>query len=370
MNITIIGGGNIGTLIAAQLIAKNHNVTIYTRDTSKWSDSITVCDKDIDKTFTVKISNITDNLSQAIKTADLIISTIPPFAIRKIIKTIENDINPNAILGFIPGYGGMEFLCQNLIKNGNTIFATQRVCSVARLKEYGKTVITAGKRKEMYISALPKSQTELVRKIFEELFDVTTISLPNYLNVTLTPTNPILHTSRLYVLFKDYKQGVKYKNNKLFYEEWDENSSRMLINCDRELHNILSKIDINTDMIIPLLQHYESVDVYTLTQKIKSIKSLQGIYTPMIHTETGYIPDFDSRYFKSDFPYGLLIVKSFALIANVKTPNIDKILKWYQNIIGKEYLNEKNELGSDSTDLSLPQNYNIATLKKIKEFYS
>lgn len=30
MNITVIGGGNIGTLMAAEAANKGHNVTVYT----------------------------------------------------------------------------------------------------------------------------------------------------------------------------------------------------------------------------------------------------------------------------------------------------------------------------------------------------
>ena len=42
MNVTIIGGGNIGTLIAAELAKKNHKVTIYTSKPEMWHHEITV----------------------------------------------------------------------------------------------------------------------------------------------------------------------------------------------------------------------------------------------------------------------------------------------------------------------------------------
>ena len=44
MNITVVGGGNVGTLIAGQLTLKGNKVTIYTRDVSKWSNEITILD--------------------------------------------------------------------------------------------------------------------------------------------------------------------------------------------------------------------------------------------------------------------------------------------------------------------------------------
>ena len=42
MNITIIGGGNVGTLMAAEFASKGHRVTIYTSGPEKWEKSISV----------------------------------------------------------------------------------------------------------------------------------------------------------------------------------------------------------------------------------------------------------------------------------------------------------------------------------------
>lgn len=36
MNITVVGGGNIGTLMAAEAAAKGHNVTVYTSRPGEW----------------------------------------------------------------------------------------------------------------------------------------------------------------------------------------------------------------------------------------------------------------------------------------------------------------------------------------------
>ena len=46
MNITVIGGGNIGTLMAAEAANKGHNVTVYTSKPYKWGNSIDVYDSD------------------------------------------------------------------------------------------------------------------------------------------------------------------------------------------------------------------------------------------------------------------------------------------------------------------------------------
>ncbi len=44
MKTTILGGGNIGTLMAAEFANKGHDVTVYTSKPEKWSNEIEVYD--------------------------------------------------------------------------------------------------------------------------------------------------------------------------------------------------------------------------------------------------------------------------------------------------------------------------------------
>lgn len=371
MNITIIGAGNIGTLVAGEMVKKGNKVTIYTRDKSRWQEEITVYDKDTETEYKYKPELITENIKEAVENAQIIFITTPSFAIKNIIEKAEKYIKKSTLIGFYPGTGGVEFISKKLLDKGCTIFGTQRVCSVVRLKKYGEYVITSGKRKDMYLATIPYDKAPEVSKIFENLFEIKTHPLPNYLSVALTPSNPILHPSRLYSIYKDYKEGKIYKKIPLFYEEWTDEASKLLISCDEELHNILKKINLDTKNVKPLLEHYESTNYKEMTNKIHSIKSFKGITSPCIETEDGYIPDLNSRYFTADIPYGLVIIKAFALICNVLTPSIDTIIDWYQKITNKKYIDlNNNKLGRDSKKLSLPQLYGIKTIKNIEEYYS
>ena len=48
----------------------------------------------------------------------------------------------------------------------------------------------------------------------------------------------------------------------------------------------------------------------------------------MKEVEGGFIPDFKSRYFTEDFPYGLAVVHQLAQEKNVDAPTIEKVLDW------------------------------------------
>lgn len=71
----------------------------------------------------------------------------------------------------------------------------------------------------------------MYRRVFGDSLPATV----NYLCVTLTPFNAILHTSRLYSMFRDYRKGLIYNENFLFYEGWDDQASQVLFACDDEL---------------------------------------------------------------------------------------------------------------------------------------
>ena len=110
--------------------------------------------------------------------------------------------------------------------------------SVARLTEYGNTVKAIGYRDEMFVAAIPHKETGECCKIIENIIGIKTTPLPNYLNITLTPSNPILHTTRLRNLYGDWKKGVVYKKVPLFYENWNNETSELLIACDTEVQQL------------------------------------------------------------------------------------------------------------------------------------
>ena len=69
-----------------------------------------------------------------------------------------------------------------------------------------------------------------------------------------------------------------------------------------------------------------------MTEKIRSIKSLHNLTSPMKQVDGGWIPDFSSRYFTADFPYGLAIIEAFANVLKCKIPNIMATMNWYREI--------------------------------------
>ena len=163
----------------------------------------------------------------------------------------------------------------------------------------------------------------------QSLFDMPCAALKNYLSATLVASNSILHTTRLYSMFKEHQAGDVYPRNFLFYEEWTDASSEMLIACDRELQELCDKVPLDLSAVKSLREHYESHTVKAMTEKISGIRAFKGLLSPMKEVESGWVPDWYSRYFTSDFPFGLKIIKDLAEVFGVRTPNIDVVWDWY-----------------------------------------
>ena len=370
MKIAILGSGNIGTLIAAQLTLKGQQIYLYSRKPELFEKEIVYEDTDFGTKQVVELHCVSNDLQKIVSNADLVIVTVPAFAIKELMEVVFPLIDVHTRILFYPGTGGVEFYCKHFIEAGGVVFGTQRVCSVARLKQYGKHVVSSGKRNEMFVAALPGYYGKEAEKIISSLFDIKTIALPNYLSVTFTPSNPILHTSRLFSLFQDYDPEIGYDRIPLFYEEWDLKSSDVLIALDQEVQEMCRFLPMDLSNVRSILLHYESEDRVALTNKICSIKSFKGLKTPQIERSGKKHPDLQSRYFTADFPYGLLILKAFALICKIETPMMNEVIAWYQQLIEKEYLTKEMQLGRDAMEITLPQHYNIIDIEDVINFYA
>ncbi|MGN9136127.1 2-dehydropantoate 2-reductase N-terminal domain-containing protein [Clostridium sp. HCP1S3_B4] len=208
MRITVIGGGNIGTLMAAEMAHKGHQVTMYTSKPQKWHRKLEVYDIKENYILGGILYKVTNSIKEAIEDAEYIWVAMPAQLLSSIAFKMLPYVKTKQKIGIVPGSGGAEFAFKEFIKKGCILFGLQRVHSIARLKEYGKSSYMLGRKKNIYIASIPRKEVKCICKDVSFLFNMPCEPLDNYLSVTLTPSNPILHTTRLYSIFKDYKEGV------------------------------------------------------------------------------------------------------------------------------------------------------------------
>lgn len=359
----------MGSLLAADLSLKEGvSVSLLASRCAEFSGRLEVEDWDSGKSYQSNIFEVTDDPEEAVKDAKLILVTVPANAVKAALEKIYDHVSEGTVVGFVPGSGGVEFYTQPLLKKGCTIFGMQRVHAIVRISEYAKTVSCQGRKQSINIAVLPRKEAESVSQFIENLLDVDVFTLDNYMSVTFSPSNQILHTARLYSLFHDYTPRTKYSKVPFFYKDWDILSSDVLLNCDNELQDIMSKAGVLG--VASLLDHYESKNSLELQKKISSITAFSNILSPMVFKNDGYIPDFDNRYFTADFPYGLCLIKGFAVALGVSTPVIDKLIRWYEGVMGVEFFVGDEFVGRDVKNTSSPQNFGINTMTDIINYYS
>lgn len=333
-DIAVIGGGNIGTQFACICASKGYKVNVYSSKPELYDGVLEAVDE-FDRVTVGRINKVSSDIGAVIGNCRIIMVTYPAFGLKDIADRLLPYANKDMSICVIPGTGGAEFAFRECMKAGAALFGIQRVPSVARLEKYGKRVRCEGLRSELFLAAIPKSRTKELAEFMSGIWDIPCTALPNYLSVTLTPSNPILHTARLRTLFADYTDGKVYDRNPLFYGEWSDASSELLIACDEELQNMLKLMDkLDLSNVRSLKLHYESDTAEAMTKKLRSIKSLRGLPSPMKRVSGGWIPDLGSRYFTADFPYGLAIIEELAGVLGYDAPNIRDTMEWYRRVMG------------------------------------
>lgn len=373
MNITVVGAGNMGLSMTAYMaIHKKEKITLYTHKNILGRGPIKMNDVENKEYLSSDNFTVTADPEKAFCNADIVFITYPAFLRKKFIEDYGKYLKEDSYIGFVPGYGGAEYSCSTLLDRGINIFGFQRVPYVARADEddEGTTASILSRKKRLYIGAIPNSKTAEISKIIETLLDIPTQSLKEYLSITLAPSNPLLHITGLYGVFKDYEQGQIYKKPMKFYEEWNDDTSRLLFAYDEELQRIceaLKPLDMNE--VVPLPIYYESPTPERMTQKLKSIEAFKVVLVPLKKIEAGYIPDLESRMFVEDYPFGVCMIKDFAIMTGVETPTIDLLLDFYEKLSGHKYFEKDGVYTNEIKDTGIPGIYGIRTKADIIRFY-
>lgn len=369
-NVTIVGGGNMGMCLAGIISRlERYKVTLLATNPKEFNKEIEIIDDELHIAYKSGNFIITDNIEESMKSADLIYCTYPAFLRERFIHKSGKYMKKNTILGFIPAYGGAEFYCKELINKGITIFGLQKPPYVCRTKKRGKIAGLMSRKSLLLVAAIPFDKSKFIVNLLEDMLQIKTVLLPNYMNVTLLPGNPLLHTSGSYRYLRDYNKGDTYPKQIYYYQEWDDECSNIICDLSNEMMNICKNLPIDLSGIKSIQEYYESPTPKALTEKFHTIPSFYPLTLPMIKNDNGYVPDFNSRFFIEDIPYGLCTIKALAMLIDKKTPMIDEILLWYKKQTGKEYFNENGEFGANISETAIPQLFGIDNVEKLREYY-
>ena len=352
MNVALIGGGSSAHLLAALLGNRNHRVKILTTRPSEWLNEITLhVGHDM---IHGEIDGASSDPLNVVSEAQVVILCMPvhqyPVALLRIIPSLMN--NPNCIVGAVYGQAGFDWMIRSAAQKFRVRvprhFAIGLLPWIVRTLKYGESAISYGPKCRNGIATSDESTFDFLASNLLPDFSYnywgtgTFERVPNFLTITLTVDNQIIHPSRCFALAT---QGASWEDTEsvpYFYRDWDDYSAGILRGVDLDYTHVRSALFKR----FPLLSNKYDLDYLGLEQwsygshnpdiKASFVNSttLAHIKPPtVINNEGLHVLDFNHRFFKDDFAFGLEVCQWFADELTVEVPHIRRLIDWYHLIV-------------------------------------
>lgn len=329
MKICICGGGNLGHVTAGYFAShENLKVSLLTTKPQQWSRYLEVIDGK-GKVYKGKLEKVSSVPKDVVPEADMVLICLPGFAIHDVLYSIAPWLDKTTLVGTVVSSTGFFFEAKNVLPQNQPLFGFQRVPFISRIVNYGHVAEIKGYKESLSVAVEQTNNKEEIRATLETLFNTPVKLLDSFYEVSLSNSNPLLHTARLYTMWKYWEPGISYDRNPEFYCDWTIEAAQLLIDMDEEFQALLKKLGLKEGAIPSILQYYESTDAESLTKKLHSISAFKGISSPMITNKFGkFEPDFTSRYFTEDFPYGMKFIVETGEKYQCPMPTINKVYQW------------------------------------------
>ena len=327
MKVCICGGGSLGHVIAGWSAAKvKAQVSVYTSRPGEWVSDIVVDTPEGDK-LTGHIFKVSDDPREVVSPADVVLFCYPGYLIESTLKRLKPFFRKDAFIGSVFSSTGFFFDARKVLAPDQPLWGFQRVPFIARVGEYGHFAHLLGYKSELKVAVenVPIGKKQAFAEFLSEWFERKVTLLDNYFEASLSNSNPLLHPAVLYDMFA----GDKVYDRKIYlYREWSESAAELLIKMDEEFFRLLEVLPVRRGFLPTILDYYESKDAASLAAKLRSIPAFQNLEAPMKQGPTGWVPDYSSRYFSEDFPYGLKLICTLAHEKGVPVPTLDRVLEW------------------------------------------
>ena len=217
MQITIAGGGNLCHASIATIGHANPTLKINVLSTRPqvWGDKITGYTKashwEYRGDLVGRINKVSNKASEVIPGSSIVIICSPAHTKNQVLNEIKDYLDEGCLLGSIYGQGAFDWQVQyalggpeGMLKRKITLFSLQYVPFICKAVTYGKDVNIIGPKKDLYVTSYPLANLETVCTAVSKLYTIPCVHVPGFLNLTLCPSNQIIHPGRVYSFFKNW----------------------------------------------------------------------------------------------------------------------------------------------------------------------
>ena len=314
MNITIIGAGNAGSTVAADLTLKGHTVTLLKTSDKLHNEHFEYVRKngkisieELGKERVAHLSLVTTEYSKAITPeTELIIVYVQTNYHEEIIKKMAPFLRDNQMILFEPGYLSTAYLLQNTDKNVISIEAESSPIDCRITRSGHCTVLFKNVRNP--IGVYPSEKTEEILKRLEPL-EFNFVKLDSVIEAALHNPNLIVHTVGAIMSTPriEYTKGEYWMYKEVFTPKvWN-----LVEKLDKEKMEVLQALGLKKLRYVDACKFRNFMD--------DDIDATEAFFDYAYnHSPKGpAVPD--SRYITEDVSQGLCLLESLGQSLNVNT---------------------------------------------------
>lgn len=331
MNICVLGCGNGGTTIAADLSLKGHKVNLVkTSDTYSehfeymLNNNYEVKIEENEFTQVAKLNLVTRSYEEGIKDSELIILFIPTNYQENIIKQISKYLT-NQIILIEPGYLG-TFYFKKYTDNKELVFVEAesspidcRIVSPGRVKALFRNVRNP-------IGVYPSEKAEETLDMLECL-DYNFELVNSILESALHNPNLIVHT--IGALMSIPRIELTKGDYSMYREVFTPSVWNIVKSLDNEKMNVMEYLGYDRVEYVEACKNRNSLDLEC---------DATEIFFDYAHNHSPKGPSVpDSRYITEDVPEGLVLLESIGKEVNIPTPVCTSIIDISSAALGIDF---------------------------------
>lgn len=316
MKISIVGAGNAGTAVAADLSYRGHEVTLVKTSNSLHDDNFNyllenngkVRLDDFGEIKEANISKVTRDLSE-IEGSKVVIIYIQTTYHEDVIKRVLPHISEDQILVINPGYLSTAYVLKHAEGKNLTIVEATSSFIDCRIMKPGE--IRVGFRNVRNpLGVYPSDRTEYVKEVMSELgFPFEYVS--SVVEAALHNPNLIVHTvGAIMSIPRIEKTNGDYV---MYHEVFTPSVWKILESLDSEKMDVIEKLGFERISYVDMAKFRNSLD-----ENLDAKESFFN-YASMPTRAKGPVT-VDSRYITEDVPQGLVMLEALGKSLDIKTP--------------------------------------------------
>lgn len=332
MNISILGAGNGGTAVAAQLSLYGHDVTLIKTSYAMHDDNFDYLVKnggkvvlsEKEKTTIATIRHVTRDLSM-LSDSEVVIIYIQTNYHENLIRRMKPHLRDGQIILINPGYLSTAYVIKYCSDIDLTICEAQSSFIDCRISRPGHIKI-GFRNVRNPLGIYPACRTMESKEILDQLgfpFEY----LPSVVEAALHNPNLIVHTvGAIMSIPRIEKTKGEYC---MYHEVFTPSVWRVLESLDDEKMNVMAKLGCKRISYVEACKYRNTLD------DKRNAKEVFFWYAAMPTRAKGP-RKVDSRYISEDVPQGLVLLETLGQKLKVKTPICTSLINIASSALGRD----------------------------------